>query len=101
MIIDGDDEIIGKHAFQVMNSAYQKDPNLWVVYSNYKTNYYQYGRSKEVVNDLFYKIKNRRLHVSSVGPLRTWRVKLIYQIPKVCHMMPDGEWLDTVYDDAI
>ncbi len=40
VLIDGDDEFIGKHALQVINSAYQQNPNLWIVYSNCKTNYY-------------------------------------------------------------
>lgn len=46
MLIDGDDEVIGRYAFQVLNAAYQNNPNLWVVYSTEKSNLYQYGRSR-------------------------------------------------------
>lgn len=46
--MDGDDQLIGKYAFQVMNAAYQKNSNLWVVYSNYKNNYYEFGISREM-----------------------------------------------------
>lgn len=49
MLLDGDDELIGKYAFQVMNSIYQQNPQLWVVYSNYKANTYMYGRSLPIL----------------------------------------------------
>ena len=48
MLMDGDDQFIGKYAFQVMNSAYQQNKDLWMAYSNYKTNYYEYGRSVHI-----------------------------------------------------
>lgn len=38
MLLDGDDELIGKYSFQLLNSAYQQNPDLWIVYSNYKNN---------------------------------------------------------------
>lgn len=84
-----------------MNSAYQQNPDLWVAYSNYKTNYYEYGRSKRFYNDFNHANNGKRLYVSSIGPIRTWKVKLIYQIPPLHHKMINGEWLDTVYDDAL
>lgn len=39
VVVDGDDEIIGREAFRVINQEYIRDPELWVVYSNYKTNF--------------------------------------------------------------
>lgn len=39
VVLDGDDEIISRDAFAIINEAYIKNPNLWIVYSNYKTNY--------------------------------------------------------------
>jgi hypothetical protein len=84
-----------------MNSAYQQQPNLWAVYSNYKTNYYDYGRSTLFTSENEHVLNNRRLFISSIGPIRTWRVKLLYNIPMAHHKMPNGKWLDTVYDDAI
>lgn len=36
-----------------------------------------------------------------LGPIRTWKVKVLYHIPPAHHKLANGEWLDTVYDDAI
>jgi hypothetical protein len=82
LLLDGDDELIGKYAFQVMNSVYQNNPNLWVVYSNYKTNEPLYGRSWRIDYDAQHidKKTGKRKHLSFLGPIRTWRVKLIYHI---------------------
>ncbi len=101
MLIDGDDQFIGKYAFQVINSAYQQKPDLWVVYSNYKTNYYGYGRSIGFTLETEHALNNKRLFVSAISPIRTWRVKLLYNIPIAHHKMADGKWLDTVYDDVM
>lgn len=38
VLLDGDDELIGKNSFQLLNSAYQQNSDLWIVYSNYKNN---------------------------------------------------------------
>ena len=46
-------------------------------------------------------VNGRRLYISSIGPIRTWRVKLLYNIPAAHHKMANGNWLDTVYDDAM
>jgi hypothetical protein len=48
LLVDGDDELIGKYALQVMNSHYQSNPEAWVVYSNYKDNFFNFGRSDKV-----------------------------------------------------
>ena len=89
LLIDGDDELIGKYAFQVMNSAYQKNPHLWVVYSNYKTNDLGYGRSWMISSDSFHidPKTGKRRHLSFMGPIRTWRVKLLYHITIENHKM--------------
>lgn len=50
LLLDGDDELIGRSALSVLNSAYQKDPSVWCVYSNYKSNLYHFGRSRGVVS---------------------------------------------------
>lgn len=36
-----------------------------------------------------------------IGPIRTWRVQLLYNIPLSYHFNQKGKWLDTLYDDAI
>jgi|688.fasta_scaffold786780_1 hypothetical protein len=48
VLLDGDDEIIGRYALQVINSHYHLNPNAWVVYSNYKDNCFTFGRSDQV-----------------------------------------------------
>lgn len=44
---------------------------------------------------------NRRSYISIFGPIRTWRVQVIYNIPILHHKLQNGQWLDTVYDDAL
>lgn len=39
--------------------------------------------------------------ISVFGPIRTWRVKVMYNIPPVYHKQKNGEWLMTLYDEAI
>lgn len=41
----------------------------------------------------------RRFHF--IGPLTTWRVKVIRSIPLKYHQMEYGGWLNTLYDDAL
>lgn len=101
MLMDGDDEFIGKYAFQVMNSAYQQQPDLFVAYSNYKTNYYGFGRSRGMSSEFDHAAGGRRSYISIFGPIRTWRTQVVYNIPLAHHKMQNGEWLDTVYDDAL
>lgn len=85
-----------------MNAAYQQNPSLWVVYSNYKTSNYDFGRSVPLSSEFEHLDSNgKRLFISSIGPIRTWRIKLLYNIPIEHHKMQSGEWLDTVYDDAL
>lgn len=40
------------------------------------------------------------MHVSSIGPIRSWRVKVIRSIPIAHHKTLYGYWLDVMYDDA-
>ncbi len=81
MLIDGDDEFIGRYAFQVMNSAYQQNKDIWIAYSNLKNNYYIPGLSRSYTSDQNHIKEGKRLSGSFIGPIRTWRVKLIYNIP--------------------
>lgn len=46
-------------------------------------------------------LNGRRQFVTNIGPIRTWRVQLLYNIPDAHHKMANGDWLDTVYDDAL
>lgn len=44
---------------------------------------------------------NKRQKSYFIGPVRTWKVKLIHAIPLKHHLNPDGLWLNTIYDEAI
>ena len=101
MLIDGDDEFIGKYAFQVMNSAYQQKRDVWIAYSNYKTNLFIYGISRPYKSRHSHANGKKRVSGTFIGPIRTWRVKLVRSIPKEHHQMKNGKWLDSCYDDAI
>lgn len=46
-------------------------------------------------------VDGKRIFISNIGPVRSWRVQLLYNIPIEHHKMIDGRWLDTVYDDAL
>lgn len=74
---------------------------MWCVYSNYKSNLYHFGRSRGVVSESEYKVNGRRNFISYLGPIRTWRVQLMYHLPLEYQMMGNGKWLDTAYDDSI
>lgn len=84
-----------------MNSAYQRKQDTWVAYSNYKTNYFIFGISQAYKSRLSHASGKNRLVGTFIGPIRTWRVKLVRSIPIENHKMKDGNWLDTVYDDAL
>lgn len=101
MLVDGDDQFIGRYAFNVMNSAYQQKEDLWVAYSNGKTNFYAPGLSKSYTSDRDHIINGKRLASTFIGPIRTWRVKLIYHIPIENHKFRLKYWLDTAYDDSL
>ena len=36
-----------------------------------------------------------------IGPVRCWQVKLVRSLPLDVHQYLNGEWFDTMYDDAI
>lgn len=84
-----------------MNAIYQSKPDIWVVYSNYKTNYYGWGRSRAMNSEFDHAANGRRSYISLFGAIRSWRVQLVYGIPLKYHQEEDGKWLDTVYDDAL
>ncbi len=48
-----------------------------------------------------YQEGGRRKFVSYIGPIRTWKVELMYHLPLSYQMTENGKWLDTAYDDNI
>lgn len=73
----------------------------WIVYSTFKTNLYSYGSSQVLIKmeNLVFNSSRKANHI--IGPIRTWRVKLLYNIPLEYHQNSSGQWIDTVSDDAI
>lgn len=73
------------------------------MYSNYKTNLYNFGRSRPILSQSQHLSKQgHRNFISYIGPIRTWKVKLIYNIPLQYHRIANyTKWLDTAYDDAL
>ena len=41
--LDGDDRLIGNYVLTLLNALYLKNPNHWVIYSNYISTRYTYG----------------------------------------------------------
>lgn len=44
VLVDGDDQLIGKQAFKMINAEYQEN-DLWVMYTFYKSDKYEEGVS--------------------------------------------------------
>ena len=41
VIVDGDDQFIGQYVFQLINTQYQENSDIWQMNHIYKTNFYQ------------------------------------------------------------
>lgn len=103
MIVDGDDELVGRLPFQLINSYYQKDDNFnWIVYTNYITSTYELGASYFIPKS-FKKspILYRKIPKHMMGPIRTFYTELFRHIKEEDHKFKNGKWLDTMYDDAM
>ena len=57
VIVDGDDELVGRYVFSLLNMKYQSRSN-WIVYTNFFTSKYTYGGSKPL-NKTFIKSDER------------------------------------------
>lgn len=102
VLMDGDDELIGAHVLTMVNGLYLRDPDKWLIYTNFKSNLYEFGESKPVTDkSSILSTENTRVGGHHLGQLRTFRVKLLRMIPKQYHQTRTGSWLDTVYDDAL
>lgn len=52
VILDGDDELVGRYVFKLLNYKYHIRDN-WVVYSNYYNSDYAYGVSEKLDESFF------------------------------------------------
>lgn len=100
LLLDGDDEFIGRYVLQLNNALYQQNRDLWLIYTTYISNFYTYGESKDINYQLDGWFGKRKIG-HYIGPTRTWYVKLIRQIPLEYHQFKNGTWLDTMYDDSL
>lgn len=41
--LDGDDVLIGRNVFSLINSFYQRNPDYYVVYTTFKSSMFTYG----------------------------------------------------------
>jgi hypothetical protein len=99
---DADDELVGHHALGVLNAVYQKHPEYYLVYTNLVTGTYAYGLSMPAISKEDYlNCDGTRRKVHFIAPLKAWRVKLIRSLPLLYHQLEDGNWLDTLEDDAL
>lgn len=37
--------MLGRNVFQLFNTFYQRNPDLWIVYTNFKSSDYVYGQA--------------------------------------------------------
>ena len=74
VLLDGDDEYIGRYVLLLLNAIYQQFQQKWVVYTNSKSNLNTYGTSQFIknMNQLVLGSKRRSNHF--IGPVRSWRV---------------------------
>ena len=102
LILDGKDVLLGRYVFQLMNAGYQKNKDLWIHYSSYIDSEYKTGLARAIGYYREYeysmdttKGKIRKL-VNALGPLLTWRVKVLRHAPLHSYKMQNGEWTDTI-----
>ena len=103
MRFDGDDFMLGRNVFHLFNSFYQRNPELWVVYTNYKSSDYLYGLAHEFnqTQQLMNCFGTYRRTIHFITPITTWRVKLIRAIPLKYHQRDPGVWFNTLSDDVL
>ena len=85
VLIDGDDELIGRQAFFYLNAEFHKSSQPWLVYESYFSSIYTYGESKDVRYRLNPSLLGKRKSGHYVGPTRSWYVSLIRSIPLKYH----------------
>ena len=77
MLVDGDDELIGRYVFKLINFRYLMRNN-WVVYTNAIDSSLHYGDSKPVNKNFFSSQSRNNKYV--MGQLKTFYIDLFKKI---------------------
>ena len=86
MVIDGDDELIGRYVFKTINAHYQEN-DYWIVYTNFVKSDYQFGTSRNLFPSF---LRKNRFIKHILGHLRTWYVDLFWKIKEKDHKKNNG-----------
>jgi hypothetical protein len=99
MIVDGDDELIGRQVLKLFNTVYQ-ETGAWVAYSNFFTEEGKLGYSKpipeRVIKDNLY-----RKYAFVTSHLRTLYTSLLRQIKEEDLLDKEGAYFTAANDVAI
>ena len=104
VLVDGDDEILGRHALKVFNHVYHK-LNADMAWSNH-IQFYQHTRKlmkgwsmnyspEEKKNNKYRDVPQRIAH------LRSFKIKLFRAIKDEDFKDDDGKWFTSTYDEVI
>lgn len=104
VLVDGDDELLGRYSLKVFNDLYQKH-NAEVVYSNHiqfythiKQTYRGWSMDyspEEKKNNLYRDVVQRIAH------LRSFKARLYLAVKEADLKDEKGEWLASTYDEVI
>lgn len=99
--VDGDDEIIGRQAFRLLNYGFQHKQN-WLVWTTYISTIYGFGMSQFIKNRRdFVNNDNTRRGQHLVGHLTSFYIPLYKRIQLQDHQCPSGKWFTFASDDFI
>lgn len=102
VIVEGDDYLVGRKVFKLLNTVYQRNKDMWIVYGASVDNQYNYGNSRPVISDSqLLTSENERVSNQFLGRLSSWRVKLLNKIPLENFKYLDGSWMGATYDIAM
>lgn len=99
MIIDGDDELLGKQVFKLFNAIYQRD-DLWILYSNFITERGTIGYSRPYSKAIRNKTSFRKAGFC-ISHLRSLYTKLFTLIKDEDLQDKDGNWYRAANDVAL
>lgn len=70
LLLDGDDELIGRHTLSLLSHTYRTSPKTVIAYTNNLSNRFHYGGSKLPTEDFFTSSKRSYYHFTA--PVRSY-----------------------------